>query len=571
MEQAGSNFNTQGVSQPAAQTTRPRGVRQTQPVFEPSFIAVIGAVKTPTVFETAEPAVPLKTLIERAGGETAESIGTVRIMERTHTRFMTTLQNHLDLSVTHGQVVFVVPRGGRPARVTDPRQPPPVRLVLISGLARGPLLFNIGNQSRTFGDLLVLLGQSPEMFALQQVKATQPQGQWMERESLLVHNTVIDFNPEGVNTDGVRAAVDRGFRYEIPVQLASPATAVPEVIGPATVAPAEIALDPTPPVVRPSPARVRIAPPATSRLTTERSASGIERTGSSIPFDEPMPFPTRSHAEVDVNEQLTEPNPVIKSDGRAPLMLPKTWQNPETEETEGEGEDPARRIERTSASHSSGEGDIITVSAETEALDSQLSTPAAPRSASPVHPVDSGVATTETASAFLWPQSWLALFVTIGVAATSVVVSRIVSREAGATAKSSASPSAPVALESVDTPVSPAEDEQRFLQRLIVNKVPLIEEEAILPLVDRLHGMSTGGRRLIVHEAHEGVVGPHFKVSEPNSTLDVELRLRRFMRADGSPSKHDSKLVTTGHATGRHTSRVSPLERALRNVERGET
>ncbi len=571
MGQSGSNFNAQSVSQPAVQTAGPGVARQNQPATEPIYIAVIGAVKTPTVFESAEPAVPLKTLIERAGGETTESIGTVRIMERTQTRFMTTLHHHLDLAVTHGQVVFVVPRGGRPARVTDPRQPPPARLVLISGLARGPLLYNIGNQSRTFGDLLLLLGQSPELFARQQVKATLPQGQWMDRESLLVHNTVIDFNPEGVNTDGVRAAVDKGFRYELPVRLAATATSVSPVRGPATVAPTARVLDPPLPVVQPQPVRAIIARPAASDPMTERSASGIERMGSSIPFDEPMPFPARTPVEVDANEQSAEPSPVIKSDGRAPLMLPKTWQNPDQDEAEAES--PASKIERTSASHPASDGDIITVSAETEALDSPQPTLADPSSASPAPPVESRAATAETASSFPWPQSWLALIVTVGVAATSVVVSRIVSRETASTVEMPEPPSASVAPEPVATqaPAPAVEDEQRFLQRLIINKVPLIEEEASLPPVDRLHGMSIGGRRLIVHEAHEGVVGPHFKVRDPNDSRALELRLRRLMRAGSPSTKHASMLVTTAQVTGARSSRVSPLERALRSVERGDT
>ncbi len=575
MVQSENHLNVQSMRRPAAQTTRQSVARPNQPVSESSLIAVIGAVKTPAVFESAERVVPLKTLIERAGGESAESIGSVRIMEGTRTRLMTTLQHHLDLAVTHGQVVFVVPRGGRPARVSDPRQPPPARLILISGLARGPLLLNLGNQSRTFGDLLLQLGQSPDLVARQQVLATQPQGQWMNLDSLLVHNTVIDFNPDSVDTDGVRAAVDKGFRYELPVRLVSTTAAVPEVNGPATVAPAGIALDPPLPVVQPQPVRARIAPPPTSDQTSERSASGIERMGSSIPFDEPMPFPARSSVEVDANERSTEPSPVIKSDGRSPLMLPKTWQNPPEEEAEGVESDPARMIERTSAGFSNSESDIITVSAQTEASNSPQPRVASTKPTAPTQPVGSGVATAEKAALYLWPQSWLALLVTIGVAATSVVVSRIVSREAVLTPEMPEPPSVSVAPEPVASqapaPEPAVEDEQRFLQRLIVNKVPLIEEEVTLPPVDRLHGMSIGGRRLIVHEAHEGVAGPHFKVRDPNDSRAVELRLRRLMRAGNSETQHASMVVTTGHVTGTRASRVSPLERALRNVEQGGT
>lgn len=567
--QSGSNFNTQGAGQPTVQATRSEVPRPSRPVLEPAYIAVIGAVKTPRVFESAEPAVPLKTLIEQAGGETAESLGTVRIMERTHTRFITTLQNHLDMAITHGQVVFVVPRGGRTAQVTDPRQPPPVRMVLIGGLARSPLLFNIGNQSRTFGDLLLLLGQPTDLVDRQQVKATLPQGQWMTHDSLLVHNTVIDFNPEAVNADGVRAAVDRGFGYELPVRLDRTASVMPQANGPATNAPTGRAADPPMPAVQPPSARDRIAVPAAPELRTERPASGIERTGSSIPFDEPMPFPARSHGEVkeDANQQSMEPFPIIKSDGRAPLMLPRTWQNPEDEESQEAEEGPEQQIDRTSAGHTSGAGDIQTVSAEAEVLNPP---PPAPRSAPlPPRAVEAEAATAGSASSFPWPQSWLALCVSLGVAATSIIVSRIVSRGMATTVEIPEELSVPVVPEPVTAPASASgsEDDQRFLQRLIVNQVPLVEEEASLPPADRLHGLSIGGRRLIVHEAHEGLAGPHFKVRAPNNTREVELRLRQLIRSDRAPSAR----VTTAQVTGSRTSRVSPLERALRHVDREET
>jgi hypothetical protein len=193
-----NNARVRNASQSPTQPTSRGGMRSQQAVSEPSYIAVIGAVKTPQVFETTERAIPLQTLIERAGGQTADSIGSVRIMQHAKTRYMADLQHHRDLALTDGQVVFVLPRGGRPAQVVDPRKAPPDRFVLISGLAPGPLLFNLGNQSRTFADLLDLLGQPSEMIDRQQVSASLPHGQSMQFDSLLVHNTVIDFDPQAV-------------------------------------------------------------------------------------------------------------------------------------------------------------------------------------------------------------------------------------------------------------------------------------------------------------------------------------------------------------------------------------
>ena len=560
------------------------GMHQRPAVSEPSYIAVIGAVKTPTVFETTERSIPLKTLIERAGGETAESLGTVRIMEQGKTRFMTDLQSHPQLQVTDGQVIFVVPLGGRLAKVADTRQAPRDRFVLISGLVRGPLLFNIGNQSRTFGDLLQLLGQSPELVARQQVNATLPHGQWVELQSLLVHNTVIHFNPEAVSVDGVREAVGRGFHYEAPVKLDTTAMAEPTEARPSLAEPA-----PTMPVIRSQPVPAPTTPTVTSDAMTQPAKTDIEPAGSSIQFDDPLPFPTPRATETDA--AASQP------DGRAPLFLPKTWQNPEDTNAEEEADDTARVIERTSAKHSSPPSHIVTVSAEAEALSPDPPQPTPVAASAPLDTDLPAAASAGKSSSFTGPNSWLALLVIITVAIVSVIVSRSVpvvedeapkadlftSKAATATAAvvaptpaPAAAPKAVTATAVTPTPTaattleSVPEEDQRFLQRLILNKIPLVEEEATLPPVDRLHGMAIGGRRLVVHEAHEGVAGPHFQVRDPSDTRDIELRLRRLLRADRSSTKHPPVVVMATEAKGTRASRVSPLEKALRTVGRGD-
>ena len=465
----------------------------------------------------------------------------------------------------------MVPRGGQPARVTNTRQAPPDRFVLISGIAPGPLLFNIGNQSRTFGDLLLLLGQSPEMVSRQQVNATLPHGQWMERDSLLVHNSVIHFHQEAVFADGIREAVDKGFRYESPVKYESTATALPTPIDPSPAKAVPVASPPKLPVIKPQPIYTRpvpVVPTPTPKIgvSSESVNSGIEAAGSTILFDEPMPFPKKTRVELDDEEQ----SPSVKTNGRTPLMLPKTWPAPEGESLDEKVEDSARILERTSAEYDPEQSHIVTVSAEAAAEErTSSSQPSAP-------PFEiAGRDTTDSSNSASWfpsPQSWLALIVTVGVAVTSVVVSRRISRDEDST-EADAAPAAR-ADSSVPAPVATREtaheDEQRFLQRLILNKIPLIEETATLPPVDRLHGLAIGGRRLVVHEAHDGVAGPHFQVRDPNDTRDVELRLRRLLRADRATPKPAPVFVTAAGVQGTRTSRVSPLEKALRTVGRGD-
>lgn len=570
-----NNLRVRNAGQTAAQPTSRDGMQPQQPVSEMSSIAVIGAVKTPMVFETTERAIPLQTLIQRAGGETADSIGTVRIMQHAKTRYMTDLKSHLDLALTDGQVVFVLPRGGRPAQVVDPRKAPPDRFVLISGLAPGPLLFNIGNQSRTFADLLQLLGQSPELVDRQQVLASLPHGQSMQLNSLLVHNTVIDFDPQAVNIDGVREAVDRGFRYETPVKFDSTATAPAKEAVPANAAPmAPVPAQPAPtksvpiqaapaaplPMTLPQAMPARTIPPATTDTNSDLKKSGIERAGSSIQFEEPLPFPKPAPFEMDA----TGPAPHIKSDGRPPLMLPRTWQNPEDAGTEPAVEDPVRVIERTSADLDAPSRHIVTVSAEVE--DQNASQPRSTPTADP-QPIETATRATKT-SMFGGSLSWPILLSTIGVAVASVVVTRLLSRKGiitgGLDTHSASTDSTTPGSAATREPA--LEDEQRFLQRLILNKFPLVEEEATLPPVDRLHGMAIGGRRLVIHDAHEGVAGPHFQVREAGDTREIELRLRRLLRPDRSGTKQTAVVVKTAEVVGTRASRVSPLEKALRTV-----
>ncbi len=544
--------------------------QQQQPVGELSYMAVIGAVKSPTVFETSEHSVPLHTLIERAGGETRESLGSIRIMERGVSRFSVTIQSGRDQPITNGQIVFVTPRGGRPAHVVDPRQPLPDRLILISGLARGPLLFNIGNQSKSFGDLLVTLGQSPEMVANQQVTATAPQGMWMDLDSLLVHNTVVHFDSHAVNIDGVQSAIQRGFQFEIPAKLDVSAG------GPAaSPTPVEVPGN-APPVSVPRPSPVRMTPPVpvTSDESNAMTGSGIEPAGSSVPVREPMAFPAASKSEAEVNQPPTSD----QSDGRVRLMLPRNWPNPD--DSESETEDPARVIERTSAGVGQQTSHIVTVAAEIEEVQPHL---ASRRLA--IEPISEGMDEEATPLPRLTsaggPPSWAVLLAVVGVAASSVFASRHLSRE-----EAHLDETLPVAEEPLLEPTvasihtaAESENDQRFLQRLIMNKVPLIEEEASVPVVERLHGMSVGGKKLVVHEAHEGVAGPHFKVRDRHDTRELELKLRQLMRAGRTPSSDTAAKPELVHATnaterdvpGPHRTKTSPLERALRTVDQGVT
>jgi hypothetical protein len=152
------------------------------------------------------------------------------------------------------------------------------------------------------------------------------------------------------------------------------------------------------------------------------------------------------------------------------------------------------------------------------------------------------------------------------VAALSIVVTAILSRDDRAVAPSNVS-AEETGIEA-SAPISEAENDRRFLQRLIVNQVPLVEEDPQLPQIDHLHGIVIGGRRMVVHEAHETLAGPHFSVREPNDTRPLERRLRTVLRETSTETKRTEAAVVAAEPSHVRTA-TSPLERALRNVDRG--
>jgi len=199
----------------------------------------------------------------------------------------------------------------------------------------------------------------------------------------------------------------------------------------------------------------------------------------------------------------------------------------------------------------------------------------------------------QTSALFPGPQSWMVLVLIVGIVGSSLLVSRYLTRPEFVASPASPrtevatheptfaqelAPSLPPiqirkpAQKPKATPVEPnvPEDEQRFLQRLIMNKVTLIEEEVDPPTVDHLHGVAVGASRMIVHEAHKELVGPHFQVRAVGDQRAVELRLRRLLRAD-RPTKHTDEFVQSADTQEPRESKTGPLERALRTVERGVT
>lgn len=555
-----TNANVAGRVSPSAAAQR-SPQRATQPEVSETHmtVALIGAVQKPGIYVAAQTGATIGNLLQSAGGLTTDSNGTIRVYVDGQAQKVEQVEQVLKAPLVDNQVIFVAPRGGASSRTLTLNNAP-YRPVVITGLGIAPLVLNLGVNSQDVEGLVLMLGQPREVMGHNQFAAVCPQLQWLSPSDMLRPNTIVHFPPETVNNEGIRRAIDNGLMFERPMLIGVPAASIPVQQAPP---PPEPVTPRVPPTIRQTipaavpPAKLP-APAATSELLPGPLDQQIEPAGSTVPSQEPLRLPRYEDSDEDSNAAPSEVQP-----SPPPIMMRSEWST-FGEET-GDEADEGRKIERTSAGKSRKNRDIVLVAGEVSVTGEMEPAPAEIEPAKLEH-----VPTASKPAYSLGIESWAAIAVTLGVAVLSVLVTGILSREDRHVGSRSATLSDTAAADDQLEPVTAAheaEEDRRFLQRLIVNQVPLVEEEPRLPEIDHLHGMVIGGRRMIVHEAHEGVPGPHFAVREPNDTRPLERRLRTVLRETATGPRR-SEVAMAADSSHVRTS-VSPLERALRTVERG--
>lgn len=550
-QQSKSAANTNIVGRIAHRAAAPRSLGPAPQIApSPVTVALIGAVHKPGIYISPQGDATIGQLLQSAGGTTAESNQSIRIYVDAEAQGIDSIERLASLPLQDGQVIYISPRGGGFGRTLTLSRTP-YRPVVITGLGTTPLLLNLGDESHDLEWLLRRLGQSMEVLGHNQFSAVCPQFQRLMSNDLLRPNTIVHFPSETVNNEGVTRALQAGLVFERPMLIEANAEAA-----------APIPQAPPPPVRPESPAPIRHttpgnAPPAklpgpdaTGILLPGPLDAEIEPAGSAAPSHEPLRLPRFEDSDDETDPEYISP---VTKPSRPPIMMRPEWST-FGEET-GEDTDEERKIERTSAGVRHYDEEIILAGAELAVTEKPDLAPTT---------IKAGPTVTQRAPV-LGVESWLAIAVTLGVAALSVVVTAILGREGRP-----ASLPQTAAEEKFPEPTAPeneAEHDRRFLQRLIVNQVPLVEEEPQLPQIDHLHGIVIGGRRLVVHEAHEGVAGPHFAVRESHDTRPIERRLRTVLRETSAGTKRVEAAAPTEPAHVRAST--SPLERALRNVDRG--
>lgn len=539
-----------------SQRMRVVDLQKVQPEESLTVIAVIGEVKSPTVFLTRQSNVPLKTLIEKAGGQSEQSIGSFRILEYGQAREIISLERDPLRKIHSGQVVLVVPRGGIPARPSSSKTPSPSRYILVHGLAEVPLILPLNESISTLRDFTRSLGQPDEN--LSRTVVASPQGRWIENADVRMPNgTVVLFDPRIVVKEGVQLALMRGLKFLPEVSLDNPENPVAPPPPTTSTPPATL---PTSPQDEPE----QLAPGDIQPTSDETRNLSIE----------PLWLPVEAEPAAPNSSEGAPP-------GNVPLMMPRGWKI-DAPTVEGDANDLSETpsIERTSAQTTS-HATIRQASAAQIQPSRELpegSYRRLPSQAPPQAPPPPGTAARLSRYSPAGPNPYwigfVALFAGI-VIGLGVVLARAPRETEPASlvdeARESLSQTAPVGW----TP--PADEAHQMLQRLIINRVPLVEEAPELPKSRQLHGPAVGARRMILDAAHEGVAGPHFVVPSPRDTREVELRLRSLMRelrpqhsVVASPSGGSIEEIPSQTARTVRTSRISPLERALRSVEQGE-
>lgn len=540
----------------------------------PSSFAILGEVRKPGIYTSSQPQVTIQQLIQSAGGQTERSNGYLRIYENGRSFEMLPVERLLQQTVQNGQVVYIAAGVGNRARTLTLNEAP-YRPIVLTGIAPEPLLLNISDRSTTVEQLILVLGQVPEILGADEFVAISPERGWLGPDHLLISNTIVHFPTEAVNLDGVRWALQHGLKFEpkmainsgAPTPGAGPESPPPQAPPPVDVRPQSIPsavprqAPPVPPLPRQAPPVPAPKPVQTSDLVPDLLNPAIEPAGSSETSHEPLRLPRFEDEPEEVDSApAVEEAPVESKGGRPPIMMRPEWSTFGADDEEFE---EGRKIERTSAQRAPAQRDreIVLAAASTSQGESNPVTD----TAKTVVPEATVPATSPKSSFNI--ESWMAIAVTLGVAALSVIVTYQLSGDverviAQPTAERRALPESEVVPQTTAVENPPSED-ARFVQRLILNQVPLVEEEPTLPPVDRLHGVVIGSRRMIIHETHEGVAGPHFVVRSEGDTRPMERRLRTVMR------ESTSSTVVASSDSSRVRSATGPLERALRNMERG--
>ncbi len=500
-------------------------VEASQPQNQTHYFTIVGAVHRSGVYSADEHKVSLSRLLESAGGFASVARPTIRVIGggRERYRFLYNPNRENQPNVQSGEVIVVLPNPGQMTTETEI----PVIPVACIGLDDRPIVLPLSTDIRTVDDLFNRLKQTQQL--MDSVSILDPFGR--PNTSMLAPGSVILCNPQLVDTQAL--SLTEAFPPAVPLTpetIEEPLSnnEVPEfensmIVVPAPLRPSIVTPIPERPIVGPEPTLPPLQSPSISTETPtlpkptlpKPILPKIEKTQVARSFEKAIP----SEMPTKIAEYLSEPRqtaqtqlqsydlPLLERESAAstsaPAPLPTTFipsVAPAPPEARSDRTNHGHRVNRTQASKTG----LVPAGAPQRALgkDVQFSTIAnsTPEQTQPETP-------TSKRESSIWSNLPIAFAVAL-FGFICFVLSVLWSRHERRNQRNQVSDT-----DANTQPSDAVSGEQSQLHQvsIILNRsIPMIEEEVVVPSEIHIHGEPVAQERLIYHDRHESLRGPHF-------------------------------------------------------------
>lgn len=474
-----------------------------KPLEEEGFISIVGAVRASDVFTTKKPRISLNELLKAAGGFSEGASTTFRVFRNGNIRYQARYDAQQSVLLETGDVVVVVPMPTYQLKQDD------LVSVICLGLDERPVCLPLEQDITSLDILAEKLKQSKDVAATAQV--FDPYGR--SRQRFLVPGAIVVFDPTLV--DQQQLLLTQRFppvRPLAPSESPKPKAQEVSLDGlrswPVTVQPSRT-IQSTPLTASPQQAQTSINPanassPSQPQPTAIDIPSPLFSSETSVSV-EPTPAPAlRAHSQNVPAPQL--PPPAIHR------AEPASW------ETDGQlAANPTTDL--ISEPQPTLAQPIATAKVDSASAES-----------APAPPVSKPTKQTAEPTS----RSWGYVALTLGGLAVLCLIGSVMwsqlDRESVADFRVPRK-----------EPAESLEDDQ---SNELDPSAAIIEEQILIPHQTALHGIAIGHRRIMVHERHTELAGPHFgERAKRKRQREVVHALERQVEREAQPETKSSEPV----------------------------
>ncbi len=524
-----------------------------------NHFTVVGAVHRSGVFTSQKQKIQLKDLIEAAGGLTDSARSSIRVIRGGQDRYrlLNNPENPAQQNVHAGDVIVVLPKAG----VQSIHENNPVVPVACIGLARRPVVLPLSPDIRTVDDLIAKLRQPFQLRST--IRIMDPFGRTGTVK--LAPGSVLFF--DAATVDRTPFSSPETFPPTAPLTKNLPEDHQENAeFNSPKITPGII---PTP--LHPGRLTPEIRPSATERVYSQPPLSAVAEQSSlsvgSPPIPEPpqvssrdlflansiSPSASQSESvplEIKPTHQSEIDLPLLKNqpgdygsanDLLASQKLPTTAPAP-PELAAAELDSEVASTDLSSATMRAATKNPMSRSSDlkkSERVAPQFSDITQQLSGSPEPQKNSKLATKSILPIALGV-AFLGAICLIGSILWSRYDRHIVEHQGRF-----------AATEATEEVVADFDSTQNQVAFVLNRSAPMIEEEVILPTDTPIHGEPVGHRRIIVHERHERISGPHFgrknrttqdsQAASASSRIDSEESETKVKQRIDSPNEEFSE------------------------------